>query len=49
MVKPSPLLILSKDELERVHLATLEVLERTGVHVQEERALELLKQAGAHV
>jgi trimethylamine:corrinoid methyltransferase-like protein len=32
--------IFSRDELNRIHTATLEVLERTGVKVEEEKALE---------
>ena len=41
--------IFSKDELYRIHTATLEVLERTGVRVEEENVLELLKNIGAEV
>lgn len=48
-MRPSPFLILSEEEIERVHLATLEALDRTGVQVQDDRALQLLRQAGAHV
>jgi len=39
----------TEDELEQLHLSTLEVLERTGVKVYEEEALELLRSAGATV
>ena len=41
--------ILSKDDVYRVHAATLEVLERTGVRVEEENALRLLDEIGADV
>ena len=41
--------ILSNDEVYNIHIATLEVLEHTGVVVREERALKLLDQAGAVV
>jgi trimethylamine--corrinoid protein Co-methyltransferase len=41
--------ILSDDEVHDIHAATLEVLERTGVIVREEKALKLLEQAGAVV
>jgi trimethylamine--corrinoid protein Co-methyltransferase len=36
-------------QCEQIHLASLEVLRRTGVRVYEEEALGLLKEAGAHV
>ena len=41
--------ILSKDELERIHLATLEVLRRTGVAVKELKAIEIFKKAGCTI
>jgi len=41
--------ILSDDEIEAVHLTALQVLERTGVKVYSERALRMLKDAGAEV
>lgn len=41
--------ILSSDEIHGIHLATIEVLEHTGVLIREERALRLLDQAGANV
>jgi trimethylamine--corrinoid protein Co-methyltransferase len=40
---------LRKDDLKRIHLSTMNVLERTGVKVDEENALKLLKDAGATV
>ncbi len=41
------LTVLSQDELEAVHGATMAVLERVGVGVREPRALGLLEEAGA--
>ncbi len=41
--------VLSEDQGEQLHLATLEVLERTGVQLTHPRALELLHGAGARV
>jgi trimethylamine--corrinoid protein Co-methyltransferase len=38
---------LSKDQLERIHFASLEILERTGVQLLVPEAVELLKSAGA--
>jgi trimethylamine--corrinoid protein Co-methyltransferase len=40
---------LSKNELSSIHSATLDILEKTGVRVDEENALKLLKDAGARV
>ena len=41
--------VLNDDQIEQIHLATLEVLERTGVQITHPRALELLSGAGARV
>jgi len=41
--------MLSEEQILDIHLATLEILARTGVEVREARARELLKQAGARV
>jgi len=41
--------VLSEDQLYEIHLAVLEVLERTGVEVQHEQARELLIKAGCRV
>jgi trimethylamine--corrinoid protein Co-methyltransferase len=41
--------VLSDDQLQEFHLASLEVLERTGVQIQEPESLELLRGAGAWV
>lgn len=41
--------VLSKDQIEQIHLAALEVLERTGVQITHPKALELLDGAGANV
>ena len=40
---------LSDDKLERIHAASLEILERTGVRLYEKQALELLKSKGVTV
>lgn len=40
---------MTRDEVERLHFATLEVLERTGVEVFDQEALGLLRQRGAYV
>ncbi len=41
--------ILNDDQLELLHLSTLEVLRRTGVEVKEPKALEILKKGGCFV
>lgn len=41
--------VLSEDQIEEIHLATLEVLEGTGVKVGGNEAVELLRTAGARV
>jgi trimethylamine--corrinoid protein Co-methyltransferase len=41
--------VLNDEQIEQIHLATLEVLERTGVQITHPRALELLHGAGARV
>jgi trimethylamine--corrinoid protein Co-methyltransferase len=41
--------ILSDAEVSNIHTATLEVLERTGIVIREENALQLLENAGAVV
>ena len=43
-----PLKILSDDELQRIHSATLEVLENVGVRFEDEAVLRLLDDKGAH-
>ena len=40
---------LSQDQLERMHYASVEILERTGVRLHLSEAIELLKKAGAEV
>ena len=40
---------LSQNEIEAIHNASLKVLERTGIKVMSEQALDLLKKAGAKV
>ncbi|MBL8700880.1 MAG: trimethylamine methyltransferase family protein [Alphaproteobacteria bacterium] len=44
-----PMEIVSADELEAIHLASLEILERIGVAVQSERARGLCKRAGCEI
>ncbi|MBS7623269.1 trimethylamine methyltransferase family protein [Candidatus Bathyarchaeota archaeon] len=41
--------IFTRDDIYRIHTATLEVLERTGVRVEEESALKLLASIGSDV
>ncbi len=41
--------VLAEDQLQELHLAILEVLERTGIDVQHEEARVLLKKAGCRV
>ncbi|MGD2026899.1 MAG: trimethylamine methyltransferase family protein [Anaerolineales bacterium] len=43
------LTVLSSDQIQKIHQATLEVLERTGVAVSHPKALELFHAAGASV
>lgn len=43
----SRLTVLSQEEIEAIHAATVEILGRVGVRVREERALKLLRDAGA--
>jgi len=40
---------LSDDQLERIHNASLEILDRTGVCLHDDQALDLFKRAGAKV
>lgn len=40
---------LSEEEIRQIHLASLEILERTGVEVLDQEALELLRDAGCSV
>ena len=41
--------ILSDSQLQRLHLAALEVLRRTGVRFHHQEALDMLKEAGAFI
>jgi len=41
--------VLSDDQLELIHLSTLEVLRRTGIAVKEPKAVEIFKKAGCFV
>ena len=38
--------VFSEDELDEIHLATLEVLEQTGVFVEDEKALKVYDGGG---
>jgi len=48
MSKPS-INFLSQDELDAIHNASLEVLENAGIKVMSDKALDILKKAGAKV
>ncbi len=39
----------SGDQIQEIHFASLEILERTGVRLHLQEAVDLLKRAGAHV
>ena len=41
--------ILTEDELNEIHLGTLELLETTGVYVEDETALDRFENGGARV
>ena len=41
--------ILTDDEVEQIHLGTLEILDRTGIFVEDERALDCFEEGGANV
>jgi trimethylamine--corrinoid protein Co-methyltransferase len=41
--------ILSEDQIKEIHLATIQVLETTGIRVMDEEAVDLLKNAGCRV
>ena len=41
--------VINEDQIKQIHVATLEVLERTGVKMTHPRGLELLDGAGARV
>ena len=43
----TPLQLLTKDQVEKIHESSLQVLEKTGVKFWDERAIKVLKQAGA--
>ena len=48
-MSPFPLRLLTTDDLDRIHEASLRILERTGMLVDHPRALEILAGAGARV
>lgn len=41
--------LLSDEQIQEIHLATLEILERTGSEIKDSRAREMLRKAGARV
>lgn len=41
--------VLSKDEVEKIHFATLNVLEKTGIKFDDKKALEIFDENGAEV
>ncbi|NIR87218.1 hypothetical protein GWO13_06470 [Candidatus Bathyarchaeota archaeon] len=41
--------LLSKDSLEAIHWATLDVLERTGIKIFSDRVLKMLGEAGCTI
>ena len=43
------LTLFTTEELDEIHLATLEILQKTGLFVEDEEALEILHGAGATV
>jgi trimethylamine:corrinoid methyltransferase-like protein len=43
--KPN-LKVLSEEQIEQIHMATMEVLERTGVRITHPKALDLMEGAG---
>ena len=45
----TPLRILSEEQIEQIHTSTLEVLKKTGVRFDSERALKLFKKNGCTV
>jgi len=49
MKNHTPFRRLSEKECEKLHSASLEILQRTGVRMHHQPALDLLKKAGASV
>jgi trimethylamine--corrinoid protein Co-methyltransferase len=41
--------MMSPDQVERLHFASLEILDRTGVCLYEEESLQLMRKAGVHI
>lgn len=41
--------LLTQEEIQRVHEASVAVLERTGVHVEHETARDLFREGGARI
>ncbi len=41
--------ILSKEQLDKIHFSTLEILERTGIKIEHEKSLKALEKAGVRI
>jgi len=48
-LKIKPLKVLSSEDVERIHISSLDVLDQMGVRIYSERALKILADAGADV
>ena len=48
-VRGTPFRRLTEEQCQRLHEAALEILERTGVRLHHQPAVDLLKNGGAHV
>lgn len=49
MFIPSRIRILDDTTMEKIHMSTAEVLERCGINFENEQAIKILQQAGAHI
>jgi trimethylamine---corrinoid protein Co-methyltransferase len=48
-LKLNTICVLSDNEIHEIHLQSLEILEKIGIHIQEDTALEIFEKAGAKV
>ncbi|MBT3176041.1 MAG: hypothetical protein HOG03_00435 [Desulfobacula sp.] len=48
-MKLNTICVLSDNEIHEIHLQSLEILEKIGIHIQEDTALEIFEKAGAKV
>jgi trimethylamine---corrinoid protein Co-methyltransferase len=46
---PQPITIFTNEEIQKIHLATLEILESIGINILDEQTLELFRKKGARV